>query len=233
MSSFSDYAQEKMTDLYKNHSHEVGRELKKVHPEKYKELEATDCITYALNVISYAFKASGNAAAAKHVWGLGKHGSELAKYLVNAHGWKGVYINPDNVHPVDAQSEHTYSSYLASKSCRYYQVPLHFRVENYSTTPRSHSAFQKLNKNAGITTLNKVDIASLEQVKFGFGLSRGGMHTWVYSKGNVYEVHWDEIGENLYEKTALRQFPWLSGAIVVPSDQASLLAAISKLKCGN
>ena len=232
MKTYSDYAKEKMIELFNSHEDEVGSELKKLHPEKYKDYKSTDCITYSLNVISYAFEKSGNSKAAKNVWGLGKRGVDLAKYLVNSHGWKGVYINPDSVHPADAQAEHTFSSHLATRTCKYYQIPLHFRVDNYAPTPRTNPAYRQLNRNAGVTSLNKVDITSLEQVKFGFGLSRGGMHTWVFSKGKVYEVHWDKIGSGLYEATSLRRFPWLSGAIVIPSDQGAFLSASSKLKCG-
>jgi hypothetical protein len=198
----------------------------------YKDYKSTDCITYSLNVISYAFEKSGNQKSAKHVWSLGKRGVDLAKYLVDTHGWKSVYINPDSVHPADAQQEHPYSSYLASKTCKYYQIPLHYRVDNYNPTLKTDSAFRKINTNAGVTALNKIDVVSLDQVNFGFGLSRGGMHTWVFSKGLVYEVHWDGVGSGLYEATNLRAFPWLSGAIVVPSDQAAFLSVSSKLKCG-
>lgn len=232
MKTFSEFAREKMMELFNNHSHEVGSELKKLHPSKYKEYESTDCITYSLNVLSYAFTKRGNTEAARQVWKLGKRGTDLAKYLVNTHNWKGIYINPDSKHPVDINPEHTYSSYLASKTCKYYQVPLEYKVENYTITPKSHTAFRKLNKSAPVTKLNTVDIASLELVKFGFGLSKGGMHTWVFSLGKVYEVHWDKIGDELYEATSIRIFPWLSGAIVVPPDQAIALAASAKLKCG-
>jgi len=231
MKIFSDYAKEKLLDLYNNHDHEVGSELKKSNPEKYKSYESTDCITYALNVISFAFKSIGNNEAAKRSWGLGKHGTELAKYLVNHHGWKGVYINPDVNHPLDSDSEHAYTSYLASKKCEYYKVPLEYKVTNYAITPKTNPAFGKLNKSKGVTALNTIDIASLEFVKFGFGVSRGGRHTWLFSKGKIYEVHWDEIGANLYESSSIRAFPWLSGAIVVPSEQAALIVASAKVKC--
>ncbi len=232
MSSFSSYAREKILDLYKNHKDEVGSELKKVNPVKYKDYKATDCITFSLNVISYAFEKTENKEAAKHVWSLANKGVDLAKYLVNTHGWKGIYINPDSVHPADAQKEHTFSSYIASKTCKYYEIPLSYRVDNYNPTVKGNLAFQKLNSSAGVTELNKIGIESLEQVDFGFGLSRGGMHTWVFSKGLVYQVHWDRIGSNLYEESSLRSFPWLSGAIIIPSDQAGYLAISSKLKCG-
>lgn len=233
MKTFSEYAREKLIDLFNSHSHEVGSELKKKDPAKYKEYESTDCITYSLNVISYAFKKLGKEEAANKVWGLGGKGTDLAKYLVNSHNWKGIYINPDSKHPADADPEHTYTSHLATQKCKYYQIPLEYKVQNYSVTPKTHLAFQKLNKTSPATNLNEVDIVSLEQVKFGFGISRGGMHTWVFSKGKVYEVHWDKIGPDLYEARSLRSFPWLSGAIVVPFDQSAHLSASSKLKCGS
>jgi hypothetical protein len=232
MKTFSDHAHEKMMDLFNNHTHEVGSELKKLNPEKYKDLTSTDCITYALNVLSYAFKQVGNEEASRKVWKLGKHGTDLAKYLVNQHSWKGVYINPDSMHPVDANPEHAYTSHLASKTCKYYQIPLAYKVDNYNVTPKTHTAFKKLNKASSASKLNTIDIASLELVKFGFGLSKGGMHTWIFSKGKVYEVHWDKIGADLYEATSLKKFPWLSGAIVIPPGQAIHLANSAKLKCG-
>lgn len=169
--------------------------------------------------------------AAKKVWELGERGTDLAKYLVKTHKWKGIYINPDSKHPVDSNSEHTYTSHLASKTCKYYKIPLEYKVHNYTITPKSHPSFQKLNKTAPVTTLNPLGITSLGLVKFGFGVSKGGEHTWVFSKGNVYEVHWDKIGTELHEKTPLRMFPWLSGAIVVPPDQALLLASSARMKC--
>jgi len=228
---FTELALEKLLDLYNNHSHEVGSELKKSDPAKYKSLESTDCITYALNVISYAFKSTGNDKAVNKAWTMGQRGTELASWLVDDHNWKGVYINPDVNHPTDKDSEHSYSNYLADKTCRYYKIPLHFKVVNYTITPKTHAAFKKLNKNAGATTPNLVDIANLIKVEFGFGVSRGGQHTWLFSKGLVYEVHWDTIGKDLYEASPLNKYPWLSGAIVVPPDQVHHLVS-GQLKCG-
>lgn len=232
MSTYSDFAVEKLLDLYKDHSHEVGIQMKKLFPSKYKDYDSTDCITYALNVISYAFDKSGNTKTAKHVWSLGERGADLAKYLVSIHAWKGVYLNPDAKHPQDGASEHTYSSYLVDKTCKYYQIPMSYRVDNYNPTSKSHPSFKKVNRKAGVTILNKVDIESLEKVKFGFGISRGGKHTWLFSEGLVYEVHWDKVGIELYEASSLRTYPWLSGALVIPDDQASYLSNVSKVKCG-
>jgi hypothetical protein len=232
MGKFSEYALEKLLDLYGNHSHEVGSELKKKDPVAYKAYEATDCITYALNVIGYAFKKAGSDDAARSVWARGKRGTELAAYLVDDHRWKGIYINPDVNHPLDIDSEHSYTAHLANRTCRYYGIRIEYRATNYTVTPKTHPSFKKLNKNAGPTPLNDVDIASLDSVKFGFGISRGGRHTWLFSEGKVYEVHWDKIGDELYEASSLRAYPWLSGAIVVPPDQAHRLAASAQLRCG-
>jgi hypothetical protein len=232
MKNFSEFASEKVLDLYNNHSNEVGSQLKKADPVKYKNYEATDCITFALKVLSHAFNQRGDKNAAAEVWKLGKRGVDLARYLVTAHHWKGIYINPDAKHPIDANSEHPYTSVFASRACTYYQIPLEYQIQNYTTTPKTHPAFRKISKKSPETPLNSIDIASLDQVDFGFGVSKGGMHTWVFSRGNVYEVLWDRVGPSLYEATSLRIFPWLSGAIVVPPDQAGKLAVSAQLKCG-
>ena len=84
MKTFSDHAHDKLIDLFNNHSHEVGSELKKQDPNKYKDYKSTDCITYSLNVISYAFNKVGNTDAERRVWKLGGKGTDLAKYLVNS-----------------------------------------------------------------------------------------------------------------------------------------------------
>ncbi len=228
---FHEYAYDKLIDLYLHHDHEVGSELQKIDPEKYGSYKATNCITYVLNVLNHAFKSVGDSASGQQVWTLGERGTELAKYLVEKHGWHGIYINPDVNHPLDGDSEHPYSSFLAKKNCRYYKIPLKYRVINYNPTPEDHPAFQQLNDHLGLTQLNAEDIAGLEQVQFGFGISRGGMHTWLYASGKVYEVHWNAIGADLYEATPLRDFPWLSGAIVTPPELAAVLPASAELSC--
>ena len=233
---FTDYALAKMMDLFHHHDHEVGSQLKKAEPYEYKDYQATDCITYVLNVLTHAFNEVGDEKSAKRAWRLGAHGTELAKYLVKKHHWKAVYINPDSVHPRDAAAdtvrrsqEHTYSSLVALRKHTYYDIPLEYAVQDYCVTPADHESFQVVNKSKPATLHNETDIAGLEQVEFGFGISRGGMHTWLFSKGNIYEVHWNSIGDGLYEATPIRIFPWLSGAIVIPPGQAGHLAASSKL----
>ena len=76
MSTFKDYALEKMLDLFHNHDHEVGSQLKKFDPVTYKDYQSTDCITYVLNVLTYAFKQTGKADAAANAKSLGARGTE-------------------------------------------------------------------------------------------------------------------------------------------------------------
>ncbi|MBI3898982.1 MAG: hypothetical protein HY308_11905 [Gammaproteobacteria bacterium] len=232
MPTFTDYAVEKMDDLYLNHDNEVGSQLKLSDPKSYEKYKSTDCITYVLNVIGYAFEKMGNAEAARRAWALGKYGNKLAAYLVNQHHWKGIYINPDVNHPRDANTEHTFSALTTERSCQYYGVPISYKVANYRPTAKDEPGFQKVNPKREETTLNEVDISALRLVRFGFGISRGGTHTWLYSKGDVYEVHWAGIGPNLYEKSSLAGYPWLSGTIVVPPDHGALLRTVAALKCG-
>ena len=227
--TFSDHARTKLLDLYNDHSHEVGSRLKATDPAGYASYSSTNCITYAINVISYAFNQTGDSGAAAKVEQLrDKPGNQLSRYLVTSHQWKGIYINADTVHPRDGSREHTTAERKVNRSCTYYSIPVRYRVVNYRPTTRTEPAFQKLNKRAPLTRLNDADIRVLNRVPFGFGISRGAMHTWLFSMGRVYEVHWDEIGAGLYERTMLRAFAWLSGAIVVPPDRSSLLRMSSQ-----
>lgn len=58
----------------------------------------------------------------------------------------------------------------------------------------------------------------VSKVKFAFGIARGGFHTFLFSYGEVFEVHWDQIGTGLYGKKAFKDYEWLSGALIVPPD---------------
>ena len=148
------------------------------------------------------------------------------------HQWKAVYVNPDSKHPEDGNQEHAYSNVIANKKCSYYNIPLSYTVTDYRITPKTNPNFKKVNPHLSETKLNTLDITSLANIDFGFGISKGGLHTWLFSRGNVYEVHWDSIGKGLYEKTSLKKFIWLSGAIAIPADAAPKIEIASQLKCG-
>ena len=141
----------------------------------------------------------------------------LAKALVNKHGWYGIYLSPDKFHPTDADSEHTYATDQAIKTCMYAGVPVSYTVIDYNPLSKTDPNFQALFPYKE-RKLNVIDLKSLKKLEFGFGFSRGGYHTWLFSKGYVYEVHWDATGPGLYDKTDIVSFPWQSNLIVVPPD---------------
>lgn len=231
MASFSGFAAQKMMDLYNSHGHEVGSELKKAYPAAYAHLTATDCITYVLNVLSYAYEKSGDKKFSKEIWTYGKDpadpqkrfkGSILGRKLVTEKNWVGIYVNPDVVHPRDGSEEHTFTHFTVNKQCHYHHIPVKYKAVNYNPTPAAHPGFKRL-FNKGETKLNLVDVMALRGLPFGVGMSRGDTHTWLFSKGFIFEVHWDGIGATLYEKTLLEDYPWLSSIIIVPPDGVSMI----------
>ncbi|WP_298959441.1 hypothetical protein [uncultured Roseibium sp.] len=218
MTGFSYHAHKKMIDLFHNHSHEVGSQYFPRPPGK----TPTDCITYVINVLTYAFEQTGKKTAADRGRSLGEYGTELAKYLVDEHKWIGNYYNKDVNHPSDGDYEHTYSFYKrVLTGNKYYGISISNHVINYAPTPKNNSnytSFPRIGGSKEQTKLNLKNLEKIKKVKFAFGLSRGGKHTWLFSEGKVYEVHWERIGSGLYEATKLEDFQWLSGAIIVPPD---------------
>jgi len=215
--SLTDHALDKMKELYENHEHEVGSQYSGDVPAGAKK---TDCITYVLNVLEYAYEKIGKKDIAKKIWSYGKKGTALAKYLQTL-GWKAVYWNPDVRNPRDWNStgkkweEHPYSYHIAKTKKTYYDLTLttphivNYKVTDISTTPSRYKTETKQ---------ETLSYRKLLRVKFGYGLARGGMHTFLYGSGYIYEVHWDKIGDDLYEKVMFRNYGWLSGVILLPPD---------------
>lgn len=227
--TFSLHAIDKINDIFKNHDNHVGSELKRQHPEKYKDYISSDCITMAIWVLKYAFEKVGKPDIASKVGALGEKGTSLAKYLISHHNWNGVYYNPDVNHPLDGDGEHTFSYYnQVKKKCQYSvaKVPVSRKVINYS--PNS----KKVNQYLDLTEKTIINYNLFKKVPFGLGMSRGGSHVWLYSKGDVMESHWSSVGADLYTQTALSKFQWYSGIIVTPPDYRHLLSHISEVKCG-
>ncbi len=240
--SFSQEAIKIMNARMSDYHNKVGSELKKAKPNLYQNYESTDCITFVLHVLRDTFKKQGKADVARNLTAYGRanreagqgpkfYGDLLAKALVNKHGWSGIYLTPDKFHPRDGDQEHTFATTQALKNCSYAGVPISYAVLDYQPLDKSHKNFQALYP-FGERKLNRIDLDAISKIPFGFGLSRGGMHTWLFSKGFVYEVHWDEVGPNLYDKTAIQNFPWQSNLIVVPPDAKAHLT-LSVLKCAN
>ena len=179
--------------------------------------EKINCILYVKKILQYAFKESSQP---QHVQGVQQHyfdGGELAKYLVESAGWKAYYWNPDVRHPADGDDEHPYS-YRIAKDKKYYgylnttthpeaKIPITGLIVNFRPTSVAGE---------GQTPLQTEQLSWFKQVPFAYGIARGGTHTFVVSRGKIYEVHWDQIGESLYEVSNFEDFPWLSGAVVIP-----------------
>ena len=226
--TFSQYAIEKINDVFANQSKHVGSQLKLTDPAKYRDYIASDCITMAIWVLKYAFEKTLKPEAARRVGGLGQKGTELAKYLIEHHGWKAVYYNPDVNHPRDSQGEHIASYYnQVKKSCSYSvsKVPVSNTVINYQPSDI------KVTEYLGPTKKIVTDYNVFKRVPFGLGMSRGGLHVWLYSLEKIYESHWEkEANKGLYTAVKLNEFEWLSGIIVVPPDSHHLLN-VSTVKC--
>jgi hypothetical protein len=197
MPEFSTIAENKMWDLYKDHSGEVGS--KYLGDKSGKDL--TDCITFVQNVIRHAYRASGNAAVSDTLRGY-SDGIPLAKYLVGL-GWRAYYWNPDGRNPRDGQSEHPVSYKTAKREKTYYGVALSGAIVNYNLT-------------AVGKTSNTGALERLSHVRFAIGVARGGTHTFLYSYTMIYEVHWDQIGATLYGRKPFLSYEWLSGILLLP-----------------
>ncbi len=230
-----DYLEERMLYLYNNHSGQMGSKF----PIPLPWCTKTDCITYCYTVIEWAYRKIGRKNIAKQVHRKRTKGTDLAKYLQRI-GWKAVYWNPDIRNPFDGDNEHPYSYKIAKKKKTYYGIKISDYVINYRPTPfyiydvpkylssfnpteayyrfdLKPSAFRRLDTKK-MTPKNTKGLIKLRKVRFGFGVARGGKHTFLYGLGNIYEVHWTGLGTfgNLYEKSPFEDYKWLSGAILLP-----------------
>ena len=193
--SFSKIAVQIMNARMKDHKNKVGSQLKLSEPALYKGYESTDCITFVLNVLKEAFVKQGNKSIAENIFKYGMasrgggqgekfYGDLLAKALVNKHMWSGIYLSPDKFHPTDGDQEHTYATTQAIRTCQYAGVPVSYLAIDYSPLSKTDVNFQALYPYKE-RKLNTISLKGLKNIEFGFGISRGGMHTWLFSKGFV------------------------------------------------
>ncbi len=239
---FSQTAKKKMLARFNDHSMKVGSEYVRNNPGKYTGYTVTDCITFVLRVLEEAFKEYGQPGVSKQLLpdarekrGKDKtpkfYGDLLARNLVTKQHWKGIYITPDRFHPDDGNQEHTYATHKVRTTCEYTGVPVSYVVMDYRPTLKTDPNYKALFPGKGARKLNAIGLAELKKIKFGYGFSRRGDHTWLYSEGYVYEVHWNAIGKDLFEKTRIENFVWNSSLIVVPPDSVALLAMKNMQEC--
>lgn len=232
MTFFSDHATAKLLQLYNHHDGQVGSKLKESNPEAYRNYEATNCITYVKQVLLHAYRASGRDEFAqrleRHIAKVDQAGTKVASFLVSEDNWTGVFTNPDTTYPDDEAAEATRK---LRRTCKYYNVPISFKLVDYAPGMNT-----KLEANEPLASIQYNRMVS---VKFGFGCSAGGYHTWLYSYGYVYEVHYLEPpGPGLYERTMLSTFTTRrgdlrSGALFIPPDAftQSLLKEATDMQC--
>lgn len=246
--SLSTLALNKMWDLFKHHPNQVGskrREWLRENglPDDTAGRQTTDCIFYVIQVLKHAYNELGRRDVARRIGGLGKYGTQLADYLVRQLGWKAHYWSPDVNHPNDFNYEvHNHSYWNTLKRGVYHvgsyntNVPVSGYVVNYKPVadymnPRYEDTRLRVKHNYP-TTPERAAFERLLRVGFAYGIARGGDHTFLYSDGYVFEVHYTAIGDDrysehvdadgddLYERSLFEEFAWQSGIMVVPPDSS-------------
>ena len=54
-------------------------------------------------------------------------------------------------------------------------------------------------------------------MKFAYGIVRLDVHTFLYSYGEVFEVHWKNI-DDVYQKSSFWNYEWRAGLMTTPPD---------------
>ncbi len=214
----TDYAHEKMWELFNNHGHEVGSNF----PGYKRGRQDTNCITYVRHVLEYAYRKIGRRDVADAIHRLPKDGMPLANYLVSL-GWKPHYWNPDVNRPRDGENEHPFSYNTVVKTGRYYGLEVSGVIINYNPTPAPKQGWIDWLRGRPApkaTPLNYAAFGRFNGVKFAYGLARGAFHTFLYSYGEIFEVHWTEEEDRLYERSPFYSYDWLSGLMLTPPDSA-------------
>lgn len=169
----------------------------------------SSCIGWAMENVGAAYAAAGKTERWKEIHSIvaanGSRGTVLAKEL-QKDGWQAIYWNPDAKKPNDNNPEHSFSASQVAKGKPYYGINIDATVTNYRPTE------------GGGTKQDLSGIDKLSKVPFWFGLSKGGMHTFVGREGKVNEFHWNHLPDSktAIEEMPLKDFGWNSGVIMVP-----------------
>jgi hypothetical protein len=71
---------------------------------------------------------------------------------------------------------------------------------------------------------------NLKQIKFAYGVNRGGQHCFLLSYGEVVEAHWDKEAPVLYGRTPFYGYEWNSGVLLTPPDSSFTSRSIAAVK---
>jgi hypothetical protein len=259
--TFSQHAENRMWDLLKSHADQMGRQLwidfneckttgsnrrgkyecnlfepYKDFEAKFKDWYRSDCQTYILDVLKFAYEKTGQREVYRGLMGAfkkeGTTGTVMCKYLVR-NGWKAYLFMPDTDNPSDGKSAHTKMYKNSLKSKTWWGVPLTDFIVNYNPTSELMGGVKEKTKQ---DEAGKRKFDSLSNVGFSVCVFTEGLHTALHSKGMIYEVHWDVLSEQsrvdnpnytrfyaseLYERSPLWGFGWLEGIIVIPPDSGA------------
>jgi len=231
--ALSDYCVNAMWDYYNNHDGEVGSEYK----GDRRNLAITNCVIYVYHVLQYGYAQMANNDVLARLKTLAPHqnGMELANYLVSI-GWKAHYWNPDVYKPRDGDPEHRESFRKAANTGKYYGVPLSGLIVGYNKQEKSKTEYRGVwpfGENVNVSTEDPENLAvfeDLKQVKFCYGVNRGGTHCFLMSNCAVFEVHWDQIGPSLYGVRDFYGYGWNSGILLTPPDSSFASRSIADVK---
>lgn len=251
--TISGYAEEELLRLYNNHPRQVGsaviadyrRCVKTGKPignavedcsvfqpypdfaANVKDWAVTDCFTYVKNVLRYAFESIGQRTNFNKL-NQADRGTVLAQIL-NGFGWKSYLCLRDTENPYDGLEKHTKKYKEAVKTNKWWGVNLSGFIVNYRPNPNPPLNRQTTKVDAD----SRRKYEALSQVNFAVCVFTEGLHTALFSKGEIYEVHWASLSEQskianpnynelyrntLYEKTIMEDFGWEEILLTVPPD---------------
>lgn len=213
---FSDYCYDKMWELFKTPEDEVGSEFLGNKGNS----SITNCVIYVSNVLIYGHEKIGRMDRNERIEQLGRkeqNGSKLAKYLVEEIGWTAYYWNADVRNGRNGESEHSFSYQEVLNKKRYLpdstNLPISGLVVDYNKQ-------NKTSKRVWIPTPvdipnpivpvripipipvdvpadNTAILEKVSKVKFAYGIARGATHTFLFSYGEIFEVHYEQQGAKL------------------------------------
>lgn len=185
-------------------------------PDTPRDVKATDCTTYVVDVLRETFRLQGKTAEFNRVMARavaaspnGLKGTELIKALQQEQGWTAIFWAPDPT-TTDSGGEHKYAAHIAKTKGTYYKIPVDVNKAIVGYRPEDSS------KLPDVTNLEK-----LKKLPFAVLAAKGGMHMSLVLDGKVYEVHWSDGCESmrLIEDTALEKWSWNSGVIAGPKNE--------------
>ena len=220
---FSDHCYNQMWELFKTPEDEVGS---KVHRERWASRSVTNCIIYVSKVLIYAHSKIGRSDRNERIRQLGirqQDGSKLANYLVREIGWNAHYWNPDTDFAGD-NSEHLVSYKQVLSKSHYLphssNLPVSGVIVNYNKRDKTAKRVwvpTPVNVPNPVIPIpipipipvtvpadNTAILGKLSQVKFAFGIARGGTPLFCFHTGKFLKSTGKKRARNYMVKFSLK-----------------------------